>query len=71
MNLKSSFTLKQFWSSIRRTATECVQLWVTAELVAEAKVSDLDIHVFVQQKILSLQYNKQTEIWIYQLNNGN
>lgn len=41
-------TLKQFGCSVRRTATERVELVADDKLVAEAKVSYLDIHVRIQ-----------------------
>lgn len=50
-------TLKQFGRSVGRTATEGVELVAGHELVAEAKVCYLDVHVTVQQKVLRLATN--------------
>jgi len=46
--------LKQLRSSVRRTAAERVQLSSRLELVAEAKVGDLDVQVAIQQQVLRL-----------------
>lgn len=40
-------SLEKFWSSIRRGATESVQFTTHSELVAEAEVGDLDVHICI------------------------
>lgn len=46
--------LEELWSSVGRRSTEGVQLAAQRELIAEAKVGDLDVHVGVQQQVLRL-----------------
>ena len=46
--------LEELGSGVRRTATECVQFITRGELVTETKVSNLDVHVGIKQKVLSL-----------------
>lgn len=46
-------TFKEFWSGVRRTAAECVELAV-AKLVAESEVGQLDVEFVVEQDVLSL-----------------
>lgn len=47
--------LEELGSSVRRRSTEGVQLAAQRELVTEAKVCDLNVHVGVQEKVLSLR----------------
>jgi hypothetical protein len=47
-------TLKKLWCSIRRTTTKRVKLVANGEFVAESEICDLDVHVGVQEEILSL-----------------
>ena len=54
-NQSADITLEQLWRGIRRTPTERVQLVAYDELVAEAEIGDLDVHLTVQQQVLSLQ----------------
>lgn len=53
-------TLKELWSSIRRTSTECVELCSDCELISKTKICNLNIHVSVQQQVLSLR-GKRTQ----------
>lgn len=46
--------LEQLWRSIRGAPTERVQLRAQSKLVAEAKVSDLDVGLGIQQQVLGL-----------------
>ena len=39
--------LEQFWGSIGRTATECVQFAARRKFIAESKVGYLDVHVSI------------------------
>ena len=57
-----SFTLEQFWSGIWWTPTERVELASWMEVVAEAKVSDFDVQVGVQQKIFRLSTTMTTNL---------
>ena len=60
-------TLKQFGRCVGRTAAEGVQFVARHELIAEAKVRYLDVHVAVQQEVLRLcRHNTcdmQANIW--------
>lgn len=47
--------LEEFWSSVRRRTTKGVQLPSHCELVAEAKVGNFDVHVCIQEEVLSLE----------------
>lgn len=49
------FALEEFGRGVRRRAAEGVQLVAQRELVAEAKVGDLDVPVGVQQQVLRLK----------------
>lgn len=40
-------TLEKLWGCIGGTATKCVQLATRRELIAESKVSYLDVHVSI------------------------
>jgi len=57
-----SFTLEQFGSGIWWTPTERVELASWLEVVAEAKVSDFDVQVGVQQKIFCLSTTMTTNL---------
>ena len=48
--------LEEFRSSVRRRPAERVQLTAQRELVTEAEVGDLNVHVGVQQKVLGLRH---------------
>ena len=48
-------TLKEFGSCIGRTTTECVEFVARTKLVAEAEVSNLDVHITVEKQVLSLK----------------
>jgi hypothetical protein len=47
--------LKQFRCCVRRAPAEGVELVSRDELVAEAKVRDLDVHFAVEKQVLGLQ----------------
>lgn len=47
--------LEELGGGVRRRTAERVQLIPQSELIAEAKVSYFDVHVCVQQQVLSLQ----------------
>lgn len=49
--------LEELRCSVRRRSAERVQLTAQGELVTEAKVSDFDVHVSVQQEVLCLKEN--------------
>jgi len=51
-------TLEEFRSSIRRTATERVEFASRLELVAEAKVGNLNVQVAIEQQIFCLSTTK-------------
>jgi len=55
-----ALTLEQFWSSIWWTTTERIELSSNLELVAEAKVSNLDVQVVVKQKIFCLSTTRNS-----------
>jgi len=46
--------LEQLWSCVRWTATKRIQLAAGLELVAEAKVGNLDVQVAIEKKVFSL-----------------
>lgn len=48
-------TLEKFWSCVRRTPAESVQLVPEGELVAEAEVCYLDVQILVQKQIFGLE----------------
>ena len=48
-------TLEKLWRSIGRAPAKRVQLVPVDELVGEAEVGDLDVHLAVQQEVLGLQ----------------
>jgi hypothetical protein len=48
------FALEKFWGSIRRTATESIQLVPKGEFVAKAKVCNLDVHISIQEQVFCL-----------------
>lgn len=50
-----SVHLEEFRSGIRRRAAERVQLAAQRELVTEAEVCDFNVHVGIQQEVLSLR----------------
>lgn len=50
----TSLTLEQFWSGVRWTTAERVELASRLEVVAEAKVGDFDVQVGIKQKIFCL-----------------
>ena len=58
--------LEEFRSSVRRRSAERVQLAAQRELVTEAEVGDLNVHVGVQQKVLGLRhtfiFTEQTDL---------
>ena len=58
---RSVVTLEEFWCGIGRTAAEGVQLVAGHELVRETKVCNLDVHLTVQQQVLSLQIPAKTK----------
>ena len=47
--LKSINTLKEFRSSVRRTATESVQFLAVFKLVAETEVGNFDVFIAVHK----------------------
>ena len=47
-------SLEEFRCGVGWAATECVQFVSWGELIAEAKVSNLDVHVGVKEKVLRL-----------------
>ena len=51
----SHCTLKQFWCRIGRTSTECIQFTAGHKFIAESEICNLDVHLRVQEKILSFQ----------------
>lgn len=48
------FALEKLGGGVRRRAAERVQLVTQRELVAEAEVGDLDVHVGVEEQVLRL-----------------
>lgn len=49
------FALEEFWGSIRRTATESIELVPKGEFVAKAKVCNLDVHISIQEQVFCLE----------------
>jgi hypothetical protein len=64
-------TLKKFRRRVRRTAAEGVELVAGDELVTEAEVGDLDVHLGVQQQIFGLQISVDDLLLVAILNGGN
>ena len=50
-----SLTLEELRRSVRRTSAKGVELRSGHELVAEAEVGDLDVHLGVEQQVFGLQ----------------
>jgi hypothetical protein len=48
-------TLEELWRGVGRAAAEGVQLAPDDELVGEAEVGDLDVHLAVKEQVLGLQ----------------
>lgn len=59
---------KELWGSIRGTATESMLHVATGELVAKAKVHDLDIKVSIQSQVLWLWCLWPVPSWVTALN---
>ena len=53
------FALEELWGSIRRTATEGIQLVPKGEFIAEAKVCNLDVHISIQEQVFCLGGKKE------------
>ena len=54
--LDARLTLEQFRCCVRRTTTERIQFASHLKLIAEAKVSDLDVEVSIKEKVLRLSH---------------
>lgn len=48
-------SLEKLWCCVRRRAAKRIQLVAQSELVAEAEICNLDIHVCVEEQVLSLE----------------
>lgn len=48
-------TLEEFGGGVRRASAEGVEFCSKRELVAKTKIGDFNVHVGVQQKVLSLK----------------
>lgn len=46
--------LEEFWGSIRKTATEGIQLVAKGESLAENKICNLDVHFITQGQVFCL-----------------
>lgn len=58
-------SLEELRGSVRRRATESVQLGSQRELIAEAEICNLDVGVGIQQKVLRLKSGSHSEqdVW--------
>jgi len=54
--LDARLTLEQFRRGVRQTTTERIQFASHLKLIAEAKVSDLDVEVSIKEKVLRLSH---------------
>lgn len=55
LRAKVFFPLEHLWGSIRRTTTKCTQGLVCLEEIPEAKVGNFNVHVGIQEQVLSLK----------------
>ena len=68
--MRFTLTLKELWRCVGRTAAECVELAAVDELVGEAEVGDLDVHLAVQQEVLGLEVPVDDLLLMAILNGG-
>ena len=62
--------MEKLWCRVGWTAAERVQLVTVDELIGEAKVGDLDVHLAVQQEVLGLQVSVDDLLLMAILNGG-
>ena len=60
--MEPSVYLEEFRSSVGRGPTEGVQLTAQRELITEAEVCDLNVHVGVQQQVLCLEDTERERV---------